>query len=154
MTQDPNSITPLDVVKGSLAERRAKIVEDLVLELEVPHYDDPSVIVSFQPVEHKVIKAAMRKAEQAPKNQRDDAEMEAHASLLVKACAGITSGSQSWSGFGDEALATELGVGEKRAIAVCRALYVTDGDLVSHSAAVARFSGYKETEIEEDVSGE
>jgi hypothetical protein len=154
MTKDPDSLTPLDAVKGSLSERRAKIVEDLVLELEVPHYDDPPVIVRFHPVENKAIKAALRKAEQGPKSERDEAELEANAGLLVKACVGLTSGSQSWSGFGDTELAAELGVSEQRAIAVCRALYVTDGDLMSHAAAVVRFSGYKETEIEEDFTGE
>jgi hypothetical protein len=154
MSDSPTSPSPLDEVQGTLAKRRAKIVEDLFVDLDVPHYDDPPVTMRFQPVEHAVIKAALQKAEKGPKAERAEAEVRAHADLLVKACVGISSGDTSWDGFGDKDLAAELDVTEARAIAVCRALYVTEGDLISHANAVIRFSGYKETEIEGDLSGE
>src|SRR5687768_7015929 len=106
MIMEPTSPTPLDAVKGSLAERRAKIVENKILILEVPDYDDPPVKVHFRPVEHAVIKAAIEKSEKGPKDQRAEAELRANADLLVKACVEITSGGQSWTGFGDADLAT------------------------------------------------
>jgi hypothetical protein len=146
--------TPLDAVKKTLGERREEIVENKILTLEIPDYEEPPVEIRFRPVPHDTIVAARKKIEKAPKKEQAEVEVRVNADLLVKACDGITSGDDSWSGFGDPDLATELGVTDRRAISVCRALYVTEGDLISHAWAVSRFSGYKETEIEEDLAGE
>jgi hypothetical protein len=149
------SPTPLNSLKGALAKRREEIASELFLELEVPRWENPTIVVRYQLVPHEIVSRAQRSLEKA-KGNRGEAELNANKDLLIKACVGIVAKdpSEEWTGFGDEDLAESLGVTAANARAVCGALFYSDGDIFSHTQAVIEFCGYKNAEIESDIAGE
>jgi hypothetical protein len=152
---ESDAVSPLNSLKGALAKRREEIAGEQILELEVPRWENPTLVVSYKPVEHSVIRRTIRSVEKA-KGDRSEAEMNANADFLIKACVGVIARdpNERWEGFDDE-LAESLGVeGERTARRTCRELFITDGDLISHVNKVIEFSGYRNVEIDEEISGE
>jgi hypothetical protein len=152
---EAGEVTPLNSLKGTLAKRREEIASELFLELEVPRWQDPTIVIRYQLVPHEIVSRAQRSLEKA-KGNRGEAELNANKDLLIKACVGIVAKSpdDEWTGFGDETLAESLGVATPSARAVCGALFYSDGDIFSHASAVIEFCGYKNAEVETDLAGE
>ncbi len=149
-----------------LAKRREEILAEQILDLGVPRWDDPDIHVLYKPLSHEVIRKTFRRVEKAKPAERDRVEVEANADLLVKACTGIYAlidderyslrpGDEKGelTTF-DEDLAENLGVEDRRAISVCRALFFTDGDMLQHVIQLQRFSGYAEDDTDRQLEGE
>jgi hypothetical protein len=83
-----DAVTPLNSLKGALAKRREEIASELFLELEVPRWENPTIVVRYQLVPHEIVSRAQRSLEKA-KGNRGEAELNANKDLLIKACVGI-----------------------------------------------------------------
>lgn len=145
----------------SLRDRRAKALQAAYLDLEVPRIDPP-IYVRFAPVPMHRIQSANKLTE---KSKDQDRIVITNAAILAGACQGvyeIVDGTEvsidpddrfgDWPKF-DERLAGLLGVDASKAIEVVRALYITDGDIVSTADKLAEWSGYTAEQHEREVEG-
>jgi hypothetical protein len=150
-------------VLGSLKERREQIVEESYIDLPVPRWHDPEVVVRYKPVPHTVVRKAMNN--NVPDKRKGNAEVEANCEVLIYGCVGVFArldgheysmrpGDENgtWTTF-DEDLAENLGCNPS-AIEVVRKLYITDGDILSAASKVGEFSGYREQYADEEALGE
>ncbi len=154
-------------VLGNLKERRAQVLEEQVLDLPVPRWTNPTIVVRYRPVEHTLIRRAQSSVDKAPKRQKSEMEVDVNADILIRGCkevVAVVDGEEYSLREGepegdptafDADLAKALGL-DTRATArqVVRSLFLTDGDILSAATSVITFSGYKETEADEAVSGE
>lgn len=146
----------------SLAARRAEITEHTITERHVPRWNDPEIVVVYGPAPHRLV----RKVTEA---KTPEAEVDIHADLLVNACQavyGIVDGKRYSLREGDANgeptrfdadLAEALGLPDplhSSAREVVRALFMTEGDVISEAAAVAAWSGYKREDADRTISGE
>lgn len=178
MTESEERVGSDEVARGaapsilsSLKERRQQVLEQQVLRLPVPRWDDPVIVVMYKPVEHGFIKAAQTRVEKAGADKKADVELEANADILIRGCTGVVAvvdGTEYSLRPGDEGgeptvfdkdLAENLGVegvGGKPATArqVVRSLFITDGDILSAANELIKFSGYRETEADAALVGE
>lgn len=158
-------------ILSSLKERRQQVLEEQILRLPVPRWDDPVIVVHYKPVEHGFISAARTRVEKATPDKKADVELDANADILIRGCTGVVAivdGQEYSLRPGDEDgeptvfdkdLADNLGVegvGGKAptARAVVRSLFITDGDILSAANELIKFSGYRETEADAAVVGE
>ena len=158
-------------ILSSLKERRQQVLNEQVLRLPVPRWDNPTIVVMYKPVEHPFIRRAQTAVEKAGKDKKGDAEVDSNADILIRGCVGVVAvldGKEYSLRIGDEDgdptlfdidLADNLGVdgsGGKPPTArqVVRSLFLTDGDILSAASEVIRFSGYRETEADSAVVGE
>ena len=158
-------------VLGSLKERRQEVLEAQVLDLPVPRWTDPVIVVRYKPVEHGFIRRAQDAVNNAPKREKYETELNGNADILIRGCVAVVAvvDGQEYSlregdsdgepTVFDEDLALNLGVegaGGKRPTAreVVRALFITQGDILSAAQGVVEFSGYRETEADSAISGE
>jgi hypothetical protein len=127
---------------ASLRKRRAEIIEDLYLDIKVPRWENPEIYVRFKPLSTVKLGASL---ERRRKSKVDDWSLLANADMLVDSCLGVyavVDGDLNnklslapgdpkgvWTKF-DPALAAALGVDAQRAVDVCQALYLTEGDLI------------------------
>lgn len=156
---------------SSLKERRQQVLEEQVLRLAVPRWDNPSIVVMYKPVEHTLIRAAQTRLEKAPVDKRAGIEMDGNIDVLIRGCAGVVAvldGQEYSLRPGDENgeptlfdkdLAENLGVegtGNQSPTArqVVRALFITEGDILSAASQLINFSGYRETEADAAIVGE
>lgn len=150
---------------GSLKARRAEVLTNSTIDLRVPRWDNPEMFVRFKPVSHALLKKATRVGLNAAERKRDEAEVEANCDVLIDGCVGVFArldgkdyslrpGDEDGEPtLFDEDLAENLGCG-KTARAVVRALYITDGDIISTASRISEFSGYKDAETMDALTGE
>lgn len=158
-------------ILSSLKERRQQVLEEQVLRLPVPRWNDPSIVVKYKPVDHSFIRQAQGRVEKANKDRQADVEVEANADILIRGCVGVVAvidGKEYSLRPGDEDgeptlfdpdLAENLGVegiGGKPPTArkVLRSLFITDGDVLSAATELIKFSGYREAEADSTILGE
>ncbi|NAZ73852.1 hypothetical protein GTQ99_00205 [Kineococcus sp. T13] len=158
-------------VFADLAGARQKLVEAKKKTLNVPGWGEkgtPSISVTYRPADWSEIdkhSSSLSEANKAGKKKRSEAALDANAQVLVSCATGITittdDGRQLTEGedgeplrFGSQELAVMLGVADRRAIAVCRALFVIDGDLMAHAAQLLQWSGLELRDLEDDYQGE
>lgn len=154
-------------VLGQLKTRREEIRTGQHLDLPIPRWDDPELIVRYRPLEHSVIRRAQDQVDKAPKQKRYEVELNGNCDLLIRACEGVIArlDGQDYSlrpgdpkgepTTFDADLASNLGLEEgATARQVVRDLFITDGDILSHTQALIEWSGYRETEADEQLEGE
>jgi len=156
---------------GDLGRRRNEIIQAQVLELRVPRWTDPVIIVKCRPVEHAQIRGLLMRVEKTKPKDRAEAEVEANADLLIRGCIGIVAvlDDHEYSlrpgdphgepTLFDDDLARNLGLhdglGRKpTARDVVRALFITDADIISAANSLAEFSGYKTQDADDEIAGE
>lgn len=156
---------------SSLKERREEVLAEQVLRLPVPRWNDPVIIVKYKPVPHGFIRAGQQRVEKASARQKSEIEVDANADILINGCVGVMAvvDGREYSlrpddpngdlTLFDEDLAENLGVEgvggrPPTARSVVRALFLTDGDILSAAGEIVKFSGYRETEADSDLSGE
>jgi hypothetical protein len=154
--------TVLDRIKAQLAAEREKAAASTTFVLPVPRH--PSVLIEFTALTQAVWQAIQEEGAKT-----DAKPVDTQARLLIEACSGIfvefdgqtfpaaeSLGGRPPTFKGDlEAVGKLVGIpyagvrGEW-----VKALYVTDGDLISTSAAVLDLSGFaRAAEIEASVKG-
>lgn len=151
----------------SLKERRQQVLEEQVLPLPVPRWDNPVIVVKYKPVEHGFIRAAQDRVKKASNDKKAEVEVDSNADMLIRGCLGVVAivNDKEYSlRSGDEEgeptrfdsdLAANLGLeGKATARQVVRNLFITDGDILSAANELVKFSGYRETEADAAVVGE
>lgn len=168
---DEGSVGASPSVLSSLKERRQQVLNEQVLRLAVPRWDNPTIVVRYKPVEHSFIRRAQNAVEKAGKDKQADTELNSNADILIRGCVGVVAvldGKEYSLRLGDEQgeptvfdsdLADNLGVEGSpgklpTARQVVRSLFLTDGDILSAASELIRFSGYRETEADSAVVGE
>jgi hypothetical protein len=160
------SVAPLSIL-GSLRERRAQILEEQILPLAVPRWDDPKIVVKYKPVDHAIIRGIERQVDAAPKKDRAKVELNGNCDVLIRACTAVVAvlDDEEYSlrlndphgepTIFDRDLGANLGL-EPHATAreIVKALYITDGDILAAASAIGEFSGYRNQEADDGVSGE
>lgn len=147
-----------------LRDRVATAKKKLQLDLEVPRLDPP-VFVRFKPPTQKRIEAANELARKLRNQKGGEAVIIANAGLLADVCLGVfevIDGREvsidpedrdgDWLKFGPR-LAELLGLKTNKASDVVRALYLTDGDIISTSDKLAVWSGHAAEAFERDTEG-
>lgn len=150
-----------------LKERREAIAESELLTLAVPRWSDPVIKVVYRPIDHGIIRAAQTRVEKAPKAKQFAAEVDGNVDLLIRGCKAVVAviNEQEYSlrpgdhegepTTFDKDLALNLGLPDgSTARQVVKALFITEGDILSHGKSLVEFSGYRETEADEIISGE
>ncbi len=154
-------------ILASLKERRQQVLEEQVLTLPVPRWSNPELVVRYKPVEHHFIRAAQDRLAKAPKDKRYELEVDGNADILIRGCLAVVAviDGVEYSLHPDDPngeptvfdadLASSLGL-EDRATArqVVRALFLTQGDILSAAQSLVQWSGYKETEADATLQGE
>ena len=146
---------------ASLRERREAVLAAQYLDLAVPDYDPP-VYVRYKPITNAKLNAATK---QVAASKDRDAEVIANAGVLAEACVGVfeviddtqvsidpTDRDGTWLRF-DKDLARLLGVPAGKAAEVVRALYPTDGHIISTVGKVGQWSGFAMDQLERDDAG-
>jgi hypothetical protein len=144
----------------SLKNRRTEIVNEMYIDLQVPRWTEPEMYVRFKPISAVKLSNAI---DRRRKQKSDDWSLLANADMLVDACIGVYAKVDGfdrklslrhddhdgeWTKF-DPDLAKALGVEADRAVDVCRALYLTEGDLIDTANRVFRWSGIANEEADE-----
>jgi hypothetical protein len=155
-----------DSTLALLRQRVARAKEQLHVDLEVPRLEPP-VFVRFKPTNQGRLNAASKLAGKL--KNRDDGDVVANAGILADACLGVfevleVDGQKvevsidpedrdgDWPKFGPR-LAELLGVTTNKASDVVRALYLTDGDIMSTVTKLGVWSGYAQDDLERDPEG-
>lgn len=158
-----NALSILD----QLHARREEIRESDHLDLPVPRWTDPEIIIRYKPVEHAVIRAAGARLEKAPRRDQYELEVSMNADVLIRGCVAVIARLDGreyslrpgdpegpFTAF-DQDLARNLGLDEAAtAREVVRTLFITDGDVLSHAQSLGEFSGYREAQADEGIAGE
>jgi hypothetical protein len=158
------SSAPTNSLLGQLAARRQEIEEAQVLDLAVPRWSDPEIHVLYRPVEFHELRPIFK----AFQKNNDDPEgiLNNNAAVLAKACVGVYAlldgkryslnpddPSGELTKF-DADLGRNLGIAEDRAVSICRALFITDFDLLNHARELADWSGETAEKAVEEIKGE
>jgi hypothetical protein len=143
---------------AGLRAQRQEIREKLHLDLRVPRYED-DVFVRYSPPTQAQIK---RHTERAKKTRGGDTGAFVETLVLAECCQGVfqknASGEpigspEEWPKF-DADLAEYLGAPEaKRAVDVVKALYFTDGDIISTAAGLMKWAGFADEQVAEEYEG-
>lgn len=154
-------------ILASLKERRQEVIQEQVLRLPVPRWSNPEIVVLYKPVEHHIIRAAQDRVQKAPKDKKYALELDGNADLLVRGCIGVVAviDGQDYSlREGDPTgeptrfdpdLAANLGLDDNAtARAVVKALFITEGDILSAAQSLITWSGWRETEADTSLQGE
>lgn len=148
-------------VLASIRERREAAKRKLHKDLAVPRIDPP-IYVRFGPIPGHKFEAANKLA--AHSGDRD-ATVIANAGVLADACIGVfevidgvevsidpEDREGPWPRF-DKRLARILETPAGKASQVVRALYLTDGDIISTVNDLGVWSGYAQEQLERDPEG-
>lgn len=177
---DDDDIAEVPTPLISLQRRQAALKKSLFTDMKVPRWDSPEldavddghnlkIVVRYKPVDGASFQAALEKRE-AQSQQRKDWMLLANADALVQSCLGIYAivdndwehklslrpgdASGAWTKF-DPDLAEALGIENPRnttAVAVCRKLYQSDGDLTDAAARLIDWSSKENEKIQEDFT--
>lgn len=171
MTDDDTTtaapLTAAESILGNLKDRRQQIVDEQTLDLLIPRWHDPEILVRYRPVEHSVIRRAQNAVEKAPKDKKAEIEIGGNSDVLIRGCVAVVAryGGKEYSlrpgdpegepTLFDSDLAENIGL-DDRATArdVVRKIFIADGDIMSHASALVEFSGYRETEADDKIKGE
>jgi hypothetical protein len=169
-------------ISFSLKEMRYKILSELYLDLKVPRWstNDPEgtfdIYARYAPVRAGKIEESMKRRG-AQEHNKDEAMLLLHVDVLVDSCRGIyavldgdmsrkytlklrTDGladwepTETWTRF-DKDLARTLGLTDYEsnlAEKICRALYLTDGDIVNASTRLSEWSAAANDQAEKDFT--
>ena len=154
-------------VLGQLQDRREQIKKAAFIDLPVPRWDSPVIVVRYNPVDHTRFRAAATQVEKVQPNRRAEVEVNVNSDILIGACLGVfavingkryslKSGDADgeWTKF-DPDLAAAFGMPEgATARSVLKTVYITEGDILSTANKLAEFSGYKEQEVDDSILGE
>jgi hypothetical protein len=152
-------------VLGQLKGRREQIIKNNHTDLPVPRWSNPALVVRYGPLEHALFRKANRQVERAADNKKAEVEVQVNSDLLARACVAVYAvidGKKYSLRPGDpngeptrfdDDLAENLGCGHT-AREIIKALYITEGDILSTAGSVATFSGYKEQEADDEIAGE
>lgn len=153
----------------NLKQARAKLSEAQKLSLRVPGWgegenpDTPEIWIVYRPAELDYTRIIMDRVSKAKGSKASEETLNANADVLVKCATRIFGrfedqehelGEVTDTGFDWSVLGESLGVEESRATAVCRAVFLKDGDLLSHARRLGEWSNLREGELDEDYSGE
>lgn len=164
MTKDTFADTSLSQL-NQLAARCAEIQNAQVLDLPVPRWTDPEIHILYRPLELEALTKAQKAVAKA-KGDRSEVVLDQNASGLIKACVGIYAlidGERYSLKQGDpngeltvfdDDLAAALGLDPGRALPLCKKLFITDGDLLSHALQLTEWSGFAATKSDEEFTGE
>lgn len=179
MQQQEDSIDQLDrslndnvSLIGDLGRRRDEIIKAQVLDIRVPRWTDPVIVVKCRPVEHPQIRGLLMRVEKAKPKDRAEAEVDANADLLIRGCIAIVAILDDGKEYSlrpgdphgeptlfDEDLAHNFGLHDRlgrkpTARDVVRALFITDADIITAANSLAEFSGYKTQDADDELVGE
>lgn len=162
----------------SLKNRQKKLRSNLFLDIVVPRWDDEEndtdgynlkIVGRYKPLDAAQFQASLDKR-QKQSDQRPDWMLLANADALVNSCIGIYAvingeidkkfslrpGDQDgkWTRFdADLARMLEMPIPESQtAVAVCKNLYQTDGDLSDAAARLVEWSARENEKIQEDFT--
>jgi hypothetical protein len=146
-----------DYLTGLLA-RREELVEQATADLEVPRWDNPKLVLRVRPVEHKLLRRQMERAQKVSKGAVGEVEVEANATIVAAAVDEVLIG----EGDGQARvklydLKESLGFDPDEKVdasRLIRTLCITDGDVMSLAQAVVEHSGYKQASVDEALAGE
>lgn len=171
--QQPAPRSPL----AALKVRREELAKGLHLDLKVPRWEDPEIFVRYAPIDSTKMEESIAKRSQGGKGW----SILANADVLAQSCQGVyacldgdytkkfslkapevagVDASEdallrvAWTRF-DQDLREALGVHaatHNDAVSVCRALYLTDGDLIAAATALMEWSGISAEKLDEDFT--
>lgn len=160
-------------IRQGLRDRRAKVVQKLYVDRNVPRLD--GVVVRFRAIEGARLEA-IQKAATEKRNKNPEKSVIGNANVLAECCLGvydvtddeaeaiahtedgrhlvsIIEGSEEAPLF-DRELAAELGISEAaNAATVVRGLYLTDGDVTAEANAIIAWSGFAGQELIDEYAG-
>lgn len=154
--------TPRPAAGGSplanLRQRREAKVAKLYMDLSVRGLEP--LVVRYRPVTAAEITRTNKRFE---KSKADDVDVLINAVILSQACLGIfdkpdatasVPTNEAWPRF-DKDLAQSLGLNPEavQGVDVVRALYLTDGDIISTGAELSQWSGFTLSDVDRDVAG-
>lgn len=125
-------------------EQIQKVREDAHVDLDVPRMEGWAV--RYRPVSA----ATMERIGKEAKRSKDQSGLDANAAGLAEAFVGMYRTDEPDQLYSLEAIAEEFGIDGAPLDAV-KALYGTDGDLVSTAIAVLQFSGFNNDELLEHI---
>ena len=162
--EEPQADSSLSVL-GQLKKRREEVKQGEHIDLPVPRWDSPRIVVRYGPVNHESFKKLSAQVNRATEKSQARVEVDGNCDILIQACRGVfavVNGERyslrqgdhegEWTKF-DPDLAENLGCGNS-AREVVKALYITEGDILSTASKIAEFSGYKEQEADDSIMGE
>ncbi len=164
----PPELTPTGVI-GMLAQRRQEIVNEQVLSYPISRWTSPRLVAHFRPIEHKFLKRGAETQERVNKDHDADrsaaTELDTNADVLINACIDIVAVLPDGTEVGvgpngrktqfDMDMAIALGMPENAGTrAVCKAVFITDGDLLAAAKRLGEWSGYREQSVDESLVGE
>lgn len=153
---------------ADLRQRRAKLIEELYVDLEVPRWADdggPSIWVRYGPIPPGFIAGAVERRQKQKHTLGDDWMDYVNADVLAKCCLGVygvVDGEKVSLKVGDPAgpwtmfdadLAEALGLDLQRAVDVVRALYYTDGDRTMAVGQLTDWSAQESARVEKTSQG-
>ena len=144
-----------------LLKRREQIVRELFTDIKVPRWNAPEIYIRFKPVSAMKLNSTIARRS---KEKGTDWSYLANADMLVDSCVGIyavvdgneenklslrlDAPNSAWTKF-DPDLAAALGVEVVRAVDVCQALFLTEGDLIETANKLFRWSNIANDEADE-----
>ena len=141
-----------------LAARKAELQAEQVVDIPVPLWTSPVLRLRIKPVDHPVLKGIMARAEKARGKAAGEADLNAHAAIVVSACVAVLIGDgddESEFPLTSPMLVEALQLPEgSTGVTVVRGMVLRDGDVVALSNAVFRHSGYAGEALEEFLAGE
>jgi hypothetical protein len=179
---EPEVELPVRTPRLSLRLQRQEILDNLYLDLKVPRWttvDDEGkreIYVRYAPIQSALVEQSIRRRS-GEEYRQNEASLLVHADLLVNHCRGVFAvmdddfdrkytlaldeegntlpyPTEEWTRF-DRGLARALGMAEFQwgvATDICRALYVTDGDLIDASNELSGWSSAKNERAAEDFT--
>lgn len=155
-------------ILGQLGKRRQEILDKEFLDLEVPRWKDPQIIIRYRPVPNEHFVRASDKIERAQPKDRPKLTVDVNTDVLIRGCVAVIARIGDGNDYSlrpgdphgeptsfDRDLAENLGLPDgATARQVVKELFLVDGDIMSHATALAQFSGYKEAEADDKVTGE
>jgi len=158
----PVKASPLSAL-SRLREIREQAVAKLYKDLKVPRWDEygAEIWVRYGPLDVTHLNEATQRREK-DKKRNPGWVLLANCDGLVKSCIGVYAlvegrkyslrpgdADGEWTKFDDD-LARALGIDATRAVEVVRALYLTDGDIISTIMTLGEWSNTQITEVDEE----
>lgn len=142
---------------ADLRARREALLAANYKDLEIPGWDQvgPPLFARFRPVDQAVVD---RISEKHAGSKADDVTVTIHAAVFVEHCVGVyqlVDGNleKVADGF-DQRLANDLGLDDGAgAVAVVRAMFPKDGDLISTAFLLNEWSGFTTARARREFSG-
>jgi hypothetical protein len=161
---DTKPIDPTSIL-GQLTQRRQEIQDSLKLKLRVPHWTDPEIVVTFNPLQVGQSAKIVQRADKRRGISDIDRGFDVACDSLIAACESVVAliDGQKYS-FGsdpqgpptrfDADMAARFGLTDASARSVLRHVYVNDGDIVETYMALQDWSSQRGEQIDEEFQGE